>query len=187
MGVGSGTAHPQGMRCSGPDAAPPSIADLVSTATTVASRLARIALWITVCPAPSAANVVSATPPRVLSTPWRVVVARVRKLQGSPFPMQDAILAVEVVSPSSGLRDRETKRALYAETGIPSYWLVEPDEERPTIRLTEFALGPDKTYVRVVHRVTGVFRTEAPWPLEIDLTALSARRASLLDGAEDDA
>jgi hypothetical protein len=58
--------------------------------------------------------------------------------------MQDAIPAVEVVSPSSGLRDRETKRALYAETGIPSYWLAEPDEERPTIRLTEFALGPER-------------------------------------------
>ena len=115
-----------------------------------------------------------------------VVVARARNLRRSPLPMQDAILAVEVVSPSSGLRDRETKRALYAEAGIPSYWLVEPDEERSTIRLTEFALGPDKTYVRVVHRVTGVFRTEAPWPLEIDLAALSARRASLLEGAEDD-
>jgi Uma2 family endonuclease len=115
-----------------------------------------------------------------------VVVARVRNLQRSPFPMEDAILAVEVVSPSSGLRDRETKRALYAQAGIPSYWLVEPDEEQPTIRLTEFTLGPDKAYVRVAHRVTGVFRTESPWPVEIDLAALSARRAGLLEGAEDD-
>src|SRR5215475_3399473 len=85
-----------------------------------------------------------------------VVVARGRNLRRSPFPMQDAILAVEVVSPSSGLRDRETKRALYAEAGIPSYWLVEPDEKRPTIRLTAFALGPDKAYVRVADRVSGV-------------------------------
>jgi Uma2 family endonuclease len=115
-----------------------------------------------------------------------VVVARARNLRRSPFPMEDAVLAVEVVSPSSGLRDREAKRALYAQAGIPSYWLVEPDEERPTIRLTEFALGPDKAYVRVVNRVTGVFRTEAPWPVEIDLAALSARRGELLRGAEDD-
>lgn len=55
--------------------------------------------------------------------------------------MEDAVLAVEVVSPSSGLRDRKTKRALHA-------------------RLTESALGRDKAYVRVADRVTGVFRTE---------------------------
>lgn len=115
-----------------------------------------------------------------------VVVARARNLRRSPFSIHDAILVVEVVSPSSGLHDRETKRALYARAGIPSYWLVEPDEERPAIRLTEFALGPDKAYVRVVERVTGVCRTEAPWPVEIDLAALSALRAKLLNGAEDD-
>lgn len=115
-----------------------------------------------------------------------IVVVRSKHLRRTPFPIADAALVVEVVSPSSGLHDRETKRALYARAGIPSYWLVEPDEKRPTIRLTEFALGADKAYVRVADRVTGVFRTGAPWPVELDLAVLSARRAKLLRGAEND-
>jgi Uma2 family endonuclease len=46
-------------------------------------------------------------------------------------PARGAVLAehvytvVEVVSPSSMLMDRATKRELYAEAGIPCYWRVE--------------------------------------------------------------
>jgi Uma2 family endonuclease len=57
------------------------------------------------------------------------VVAHGKNLNRSPFPMDDVALAVEVVSPSSVLRDREFKRALYARAGVPAYWLVEPDEK----------------------------------------------------------
>jgi hypothetical protein len=57
MGVGSGTAHPQGMRSSGPDAAPPSIADLVSTDTLASPGRAGLPLWITVCPGAAVADV----------------------------------------------------------------------------------------------------------------------------------
>jgi Uma2 family endonuclease len=113
-----------------------------------------------------------------------VVVARVRNLRRSPFPMDDAILVVEVVSPSSGLRDRETKRALYARAGVASYWLVEPDEKAPTIGLTEFTLGPGKEYLRVGTWASGAFRTDLPWPLRLDLDALTERRARLMREAE---
>ena len=109
-----------------------------------------------------------------------IVVARVRNLLRSPFPIDDAVLVGEVVSPSSGLRDRVTKRELYAAAGVQSYWLVEPDDRQPTISLTEFRLGPGGTYARVADRVTGAFRTDAPWPLEIDLAALTERRARLI-------
>jgi hypothetical protein len=109
-----------------------------------------------------------------------VVVARVRNLLRSPFPIDDAALVVEVVSPSSDLRDRVTKRELYAKAGVQSYWLIEPGDTQPTISLTEFRLGSRDTYTRVADRVTGVFRTDAPWPLEVDLAALTARRARLM-------
>jgi Uma2 family endonuclease len=109
-----------------------------------------------------------------------LVVARVRNLERSPFPITDTVLVGEVVSPSSGLRDRVTKRALYAAAGVPSYWLIEPGDGQPTISLTEFRLGSDDAYVRVADRVTGVFRTDAPWPLEIDVAALTERRARLM-------
>lgn len=33
----------------------------------------------------------------------------------------------EVVSPSSASRDRVTKRALYARSSIPYYWIIDPD------------------------------------------------------------
>ena len=37
------------------------------------------------------------------------------------------LLAVEVLSPSSTRADRFTKRRLYQEVGIPTYWVVNPD------------------------------------------------------------
>jgi Uma2 family endonuclease len=33
----------------------------------------------------------------------------------------------EVLSPSTALRDRVTKRALYAKSGVAHYWLVDPE------------------------------------------------------------
>lgn len=37
-----------------------------------------------------------------------------------------ALLVVEIVSPGSRINDRVTKRAAYAEAGIPAYWIVDP-------------------------------------------------------------
>jgi Uma2 family endonuclease len=115
-----------------------------------------------------------------------VVVARVQNLLRSPFPIKDAALVVEVVSPSSSLRDRVTKRALYAAAGVPSYWLIESDDKQPAISLTEFRLDADKGYAQAADRVTGTFRTDAPWPLEIDLAALTERRGRLVRLAKGD-
>ncbi|MGH9164473.1 MAG: Uma2 family endonuclease [Acidimicrobiales bacterium] len=43
-----------------------------------------------------------------------------------------ALLVVEVVSPGSRTNDRVTKAALYAEAGIPAYWIVDPAAGRLT-------------------------------------------------------
>ena len=37
-------------------------------------------------------------------------------------------LVVEVLSPSTTRADRFTKRRLYQEMGVPTYWIVDPDE-----------------------------------------------------------
>jgi Uma2 family endonuclease len=41
--------------------------------------------------------------------------------------MQHLLLAVEVLSPSSVRADRFTKRRLYQEVGVATYWAVNPD------------------------------------------------------------
>ncbi|GAB3476714.1 Uma2 family endonuclease [Nocardiopsis coralliicola] len=75
------------------------------------------------------------------------------------------LLAIEVLSPESVLRDTNTKRDEYAAFGIESYWIVTPDEENPSI----FELRLDGGTYREAAKVLGneVFRTEAPFPVSV--------------------
>ncbi len=79
-------------------------------------------------------------------------------------------LVVEVSSPSTRLYDRNRKKDVYEGFGIPSYWIVEPDRERP--RLIVFELREGK--YELVAEVTGdeEFRAERPFPVTIRPSAL---------------
>jgi len=58
----------------------------------------------------------------------------VRNRVSSPYyAPSDVLVAVEIVSPSSVTRDRWAERGLYAELGIPEYWLIDPAERTLTI------------------------------------------------------
>jgi Uma2 family endonuclease len=57
--------------------------------------------------------------------------------------MRTLPLAVEILSPSSVHADRFTKRRLYQEQGVATYWLVDPDA-----RVVE-AWTPDATFPTV--------------------------------------
>lgn len=46
-------------------------------------------------------------------------------------------IVVEIVSPSSGGRDRIRKAALYAMNGVREYWLVEPKEKEIIVQILE--------------------------------------------------
>ncbi len=110
-----------------------------------------------------------------------VIVAPADYLQQSPFPIEGAQLVVEVVSPTSVLRDTQTKRALYARAGVPAYWIVVPDADKPTISLAELVLdGPSGRYNFATHYTTEVFETGLPWPIRVDLPQLIARRARMM-------
>ena len=50
-------------------------------------------------------------------------------IQGAPD------LLVEILSPSTGRRDRTTKRDLYARHGVKEYWLADPDAHTVTVML----------------------------------------------------
>jgi tetratricopeptide (TPR) repeat protein len=60
-------------------------------------------------------------------------------------------LVVEVVSPRTRLYDRNRKKDVYQGFGIPAYWIVEPDRERPKLTIFELRSG---AYGETAH-VTG--------------------------------
>jgi Uma2 family endonuclease len=112
-----------------------------------------------------------------------IVVLRTEHMTRSPFPIVDASLVVEVVSPNSGLRDTELKRVAYARAGVPAYWIIDPDEGKGVISLAELRLD-GKAYRYETHYTANVFETMHPWPVRIDLPAISQRWAEYLEMVE---
>ncbi len=80
-----------------------------------------------------------------------------KELPGPP------LLAVEVLSPSTRRVDLLLKRDRLQSDGVPSYWLIDPDE--PSVLVLELR---DGAYVEVA-RVTGDESVEltAPFPVRI--------------------
>lgn len=66
----------------------------------------------------------------------RAVIAE-RGVEGPPD------LVVEILSPSTALRDRGAKQQLYARYGVAHYWCVDPAARS----LTEWVLEPQSSYV----------------------------------------
>ena len=81
------------------------------------------------------------------------------------------LLVVEVVSPSSRLVDLHLKPALYAEIGVPSYWVVDPAEDWVVAHELR-----DSTYVEAA-RADGdeLVAVTEPFPVGLRPTDLLAR------------
>ncbi len=69
-----------------------------------------------------------------------VLVARYGDLTEDGLP-RTPLLAVEVISPTSRLRDASLKKAVYARLGTPSCWLVDPRPDKPSLTGFELADG----------------------------------------------
>ena len=88
------------------------------------------------------------------------------------FQAADVLLAVEVVSPDSESRDRDTKPHKYAAAGIPHFWLVETGGgagKNPVVRVYE--LDPvSKTYdLTGTHRE--LLKLGVPYDIDVDITS----------------
>jgi Uma2 family endonuclease len=95
-----------------------------------------------------------------------VAVVRVADAEGGPARLTGTpLLVAEVLSPDSVLRDLNLKKAAYERFGIPSYWVVDPDLERPSLR----AFERDGDSYTVVGDVSGseTFSARKPFRVEI--------------------
>ncbi|MEN3307623.1 MAG: hypothetical protein V7603_3825 [Micromonosporaceae bacterium] len=86
------------------------------------------------------------------------------------YPAEAVLLAVEVVSPDSEVRDRERKPQLYAQAGIPHFWRVEDPSGKITVYVYEIDPATGS------YSVTGIFHDRlvlsVPLDIDIDLTEI---------------
>ena len=76
----------------------------------------------------------------------------------------DVMLTVEILSEHNRSRDLVLKRHYYASVEIPRYWIVDPFERT----LTVLALDGTEYKGEVVVPAGETWRTEHPYPLELD-------------------
>jgi len=92
-----------------------------------------------------------------------VLVARDEDLTDKLLPVAP-LLAVEVLSPSTAINDLNNKKAAYERLGVPSYWVVDP--QQPS--LTVFELDPAGRYQQVAEvKGEDVFETARPFPVRV--------------------
>jgi Uma2 family endonuclease len=96
------------------------------------------------------------------------VVSKEAAIAGERAPAPALALVVEVLSPSSARQDRFPKRALYQRQGVPTIWLVDP-EERLVEVWTPDSLRPRLAFANVAWTVSESV------PVEIDLNELFSR------------
>ncbi len=106
-----------------------------------------------------------------------VIVCRedvVNDLAQTRLPAEAVLLAIEVVSPESIDRDRETKPVKYARAGIPHYWRVENKDGRAVVYVCE------REPVTGSYVAAGIFhdrlKVSDPFPIDLDLTGIMPKR-----------
>lgn len=90
-----------------------------------------------------------------------------------PLPRypRDILLAVEVLSPSTRRRDLTLKKQVYADAGIASYWVIDPDQ--PSLVVYELV---ESDYVQGAQVVgADTFDAVLPYPVSVAPSALVVR------------
>ncbi|WP_410669692.1 Uma2 family endonuclease [Amycolatopsis sp. cmx-4-68] len=94
----------------------------------------------------------------------RAATARVDDL----LRADDVVVVVEIAAAGSRRTDYQVKHDEYADAGIPHYWIVDITEP---VSLVACGRAGESGY-RDAPAVTGVFTTDVPFPVKIDLAAL---------------
>jgi Uma2 family endonuclease len=79
----------------------------------------------------------------------------------------DVVLAVEVVSDESQIRDRKRKPQIYAEAGIPNFWRVEEMNGRAVVYAYELDPATNSYALTGVHRDR--LKLSAPFDIDTDI------------------
>ena len=103
------------------------------------------------------------------------VVARVADVSGARLA-RPPLLVAEILSPDSALRDLNLKKAAYERFGIPSYWVIDPDLDQPSLRAFELVDGAYREAAQAAGDVP--YRAERPFPVEIVPSQLVAKLRS---------
>ncbi|MFB8349957.1 Uma2 family endonuclease [Streptomyces niveus] len=90
--------------------------------------------------------------------------------QQTRFQAADVSLAVEVVSPDSESRDRDTKPHKYARAGIQHFWLVEMAgaNDHPVVQVYELSEVTQSYALVGIHHER--LKLSVPFDIDIDLT-----------------
>jgi Uma2 family endonuclease len=104
-----------------------------------------------------------------------VVVARAGDVRGARLA-RPPLLVAEILSPDSALRDLNLKKAAYERFGIPSYWVIDPDLDQPTLQAFELGDGSYREAAQAAGDTP--YRAEQPFPLEIVPAHLVAKLRS---------
>jgi Uma2 family endonuclease len=86
------------------------------------------------------------------------------------FQVAPPLLAVEVASPRTLLYDRNRKKDVYEQFGVPSYWIVEPDPDKPELIVFELQDGRYQQVARVDR--DEAFAAARPFPVTVIPSAL---------------
>jgi Uma2 family endonuclease len=78
------------------------------------------------------------------------------------------LLVVEVLSDSTQMYDRHTKRHVFERAGTPSFWLVEPSARPADAKLEAWQLGESGEYVHAAEVVgEELYETVTPYPVAV--------------------
>jgi Uma2 family endonuclease len=87
------------------------------------------------------------------------------------------LLAVEVLSPSTAMFDRHTKRLTHEREGTPSFWLIEPSARPAEASIEVWEAGESGRYEQIAEVVgEEVFEAKLPYPVCVCPAALVRQR-----------